>query len=197
MQPSLRNDRGLLCLRSDTLHLPANERGYGNYRILRIIRGSEPARFSRRALTVISGVTSKIRPGRARYTPPQPGATPGSSREFTECHVVTGPVCPSAPLYNSIKRKLGNFPGDSSLSVTFCFARSHTRNSTYVRWDRHTTTTTTATPRKPAARRLSLSLSARDTAPNKYRARAAILTFATRCAPFRGSFWERSRTARI
>lgn len=43
--------------------------------------------------------------------------------------------CPflSAPLYNSIKRKLGNFPGDSSLSVTFCFARSHTRNSTYVR----------------------------------------------------------------
>jgi len=40
---------------------------------------------------------------------------------------------PSAPLYNSIKRKLEDFPGDSSLSVTFCFARSRTGNSTYVR----------------------------------------------------------------
>lgn len=37
--------------------------------------------------------------------------------EFVNCHIVT----PSS-LYNSIKRKLRNFPVDSSLSVTFCFA---------------------------------------------------------------------------
>ena len=54
---------------------------------------------------------------RVGYAPPA-----RDFHEFVSCHTVT-----PAPLYNSIKRKLGNFPADSSLSVTFCFAGFRTR----------------------------------------------------------------------
>lgn len=52
--------------------------------------------------------------------------------EFVSCHMVT-----PAPLYNSIKRKLGNFPADSSLSVTFCFAAFRTGGKRRVQREKH------------------------------------------------------------